>query len=59
MVGSVVGSVYPVPAFPLNLLPYLFLVYLVVGVVWFFVMKARAPQTLLGIEKDMEVAGEA
>ena len=59
MVAAVVGSLYPVPAYPMNLLPYIFVVYLAVGVVWFFIMKARAPQTLLGIEKDMEVAGEA
>jgi hypothetical protein len=26
---------------------------------WSFVLKARAPHTLLGIEKDMEVTGEA
>jgi amino acid transporter len=59
MVGAVVGSLYPVPAYPLNLLPYIFLAYLAVGVAWFFILKLRAPQTLLGIEKDMEVAGEA
>lgn len=59
MAASVVGSIYPVPAYPLNLLPYIFLAYLAAGVAWFFILKARAPQTLLGIEKDMEVAGEA
>jgi amino acid transporter len=59
MAASVVGSIYPVPAYPLNLLPYIFLAYLAAGAAWFFILKARAPQTLLGIEKDMEVAGEA
>ncbi|WP_374545698.1 APC family permease [Rhodoblastus sp.] len=59
MAGAVVGSVYPVPAYPLNLLPYIFLGYLAVGVAWFFILKTRAPQTLLGIEKDMEVIAEA
>jgi amino acid transporter len=59
MAASVVGSIYPVPAYPLNLLPYIFLAYLAVGVAWFFILKARAPQALLGIERDMEVAGEA
>jgi amino acid transporter len=58
MIGSVIGSIYPVPPYPLNLLPYIFLAYLVVGVAWFFVLKFRAPQTLLGIEKDLEVAAE-
>lgn len=56
MLGSVVGSVYPVPAFPYNLFPYGFLAYLLIGLVWFFVMKARAPQALLGIEHDLETA---
>lgn len=59
MAGALVGSVVPVPAWPLNLLPYIFLAYLAVGVIWFFVLRARAPQTLLGIEKDLEVAAEA
>ena len=27
------------------------------GAIYFFILKARAPQTLLGIEKDMEVSG--
>ena len=41
----------------MNLLPYIFLAYMVVGAIWFFILKVRAPQTLLGIEKDMEVSG--
>ena len=57
MVASVIGSLYPVPAYPMNLLPYIFLAYMVVGAIWFFILKFRAPQTLLGIEKDMEVSG--
>jgi len=57
MVASVVGSLYPVPAYPMNLLPYIFLAYMVVGAIYFFILKASAPQTLLGIEKDMEVSG--
>jgi len=59
MGGALVGSVYPAPAYPLNLLPYIFVAYLAVGVAWYFILKLRAPQTLLGIEHDMEVAGEA
>jgi len=57
MVASIIGSLYPVPAYPMNLLPYIFMAYMVIGAIWFFVLKARAPQTLLGIEKDMEVSG--
>ena len=29
---------------------------MLLGVVWFFVLKTRAPETLLGIEGDMEAA---
>jgi len=29
-----IGSVYPVPAWPYSVFPYLFLVYMIVGVVW-------------------------
>ncbi len=56
MVASVIGSLYPVPAYPLNLLPYLFLAYLVIGALWFLALKLRAPNVLLGVEHDMEVA---
>ena len=57
MVLALAGSLYPVPAFPYNILPYGFLAYLLLGVVWFFFLKARAPHTLLGIENDMEFGG--
>jgi amino acid transporter len=57
MAASVIGSLYPVPAWPMNVLPYIFLAYMAVGAIYFFILKARAPQTLLGIEKDMEVSG--
>ena len=56
MVLALAGSLYPVPAFPYNLLPYGFLAYLLLGIVWFYVLKARAPEALLGIENDMEAA---
>ena len=56
MALSLVGSIYPVPAYPYNILPYLFLVYMCVGAIWFFVLKARAPTSLLGVEHDLEIA---
>ena len=56
MALSFVGSLYPVPAYPLNLLPYIFALYMCVGAVWFFVLKAKAPTALLHIEHDLEVA---
>ncbi|NJP09543.1 MAG: APC family permease [Leptolyngbyaceae cyanobacterium RU_5_1] len=40
----VIGSLYPVPPFPYNILPYLFVAYLVAGW-WFFARgKARSPE---------------
>ncbi len=54
MALSLVGSVYPVPAAPYNYFPYGFAAYMLVGVIWFFVLKARMPQVLLGIEHDLE-----
>jgi amino acid transporter len=57
MVLSLAGSLYPVPPAPYNLFPYFFLVYMLVGVSWFYILKVRVPQALLGIEHDLEVAG--
>jgi hypothetical protein len=54
MVLSLIGSVYPVPAAPYNYLPYGFALYMLVGVVWFVVLKSRMPQVLLAIEHDLE-----
>jgi hypothetical protein len=49
-----VGSVYPVPEYPYNILPYLFFAYLAVGAVWFARLKATSPETLASIQHDME-----
>jgi hypothetical protein len=43
-----------VPAYPFNILPYLFLGYMLVGAVWFGVLKAKSPQVLASIQHDME-----
>ena len=50
----VFGSVYPVPEYPYNILPYLFFAYMAVGGVWFAVLKVKSPQTLTSIQHDME-----
>ncbi len=55
MLVPVIGSVYPVPAFPYNVFPYLFLLYLVVGGGWFLMLRLRSPQTIEEIERDMEL----
>jgi len=48
------GSIYPVPDWPLNLIPYLFAAYMLIGAVWFSIMKLRKPELLLMIEHDLE-----
>jgi amino acid transporter len=50
----VFGSVYPVPQYPYNILPYLFFAYMAAGALWFAVLKVKSPQTLASIQHDME-----
>ena len=56
MVLSLVGSLYPLPAYPLSLLPPIFALYMLIGALWFFVLKSWRPAHLLHIEHDLEVA---
>lgn len=56
MVVAMVGSVYPVPSYPYNILPYLFLAYMALGGLWFLWIKTQSPQTLVNIEKDLEIS---
>jgi amino acid transporter len=59
MALAFLGSVYPIPAAPYNYFPYGYVIYMLIGVVWFWILKTRAPQTLLGIEHDMESMAQA
>lgn len=54
MVIPVIGSVYPVPAFPYNVFPYLFLMYLAVGAGFFWVLRQRSPQIIDSMQQDLE-----
>jgi amino acid transporter len=54
MLFVVIGSVYPVPAYPYDTLPYFFFAYMAVGAAWFTVLKVRSPATLDSIQHDME-----
>jgi hypothetical protein len=56
MVLSLAASIYPVPDPPYNLFCSFFLVRMRLGVTWFFILEARVPQALLGMEHDLEVA---
>src|SRR5260370_7549558 len=46
MVGAVIGSVYPVPGYPSNILPYLFLAYILVVSVCFLILHNAPTQSL-------------
>lgn len=48
------GSLYPVPDYPMNLLPYLFGAYMLGGGAWFLYLKRTAPQEFANIEHDLE-----
>jgi amino acid transporter len=54
MLFVVIGSVYPSPAYPYNVLPYVFFAYMLVGAIWFAALKLKSPQTLASIQHDME-----
>jgi amino acid transporter len=54
MLFVIVGSVYPSPAYPYNILPYVFFAYMLGGGIWFAALKVKSPQTLASIQHDME-----
>ncbi|NEQ25913.1 MAG: APC family permease [Microcoleus sp. SIO2G3] len=52
MLIPVVGSIYPIPPFPFNIFPYIFLSYLAVGGFWLWRLRRRSPQTIQGWSRD-------
>ena len=48
------GSIFPVPPAPYNLFPYWFLAYLIVGAIWFAVLRSRSPGIIERMESDIE-----
>ncbi len=50
-----VGSVYPVPSPPVNMFPYMFLVYLAVGIVWVVSSYRRKPWIGNETRQDLEL----
>jgi len=54
MTFVIFGSLYPVPPWPQNLLPYLFMVFFGVGSAWFFLLTRRRPDLVRAIRSDME-----
>jgi amino acid transporter len=54
MAVPTVGSFYPVPAWPVNLFPYIFLSWMVVGGAWLFALSRRRAHVFADIEVDLE-----
>ncbi|HEY6471877.1 MAG TPA: APC family permease [Acidimicrobiales bacterium] len=53
-----VGSFYPMPAWPVNLFPYIYLAWMAVGGGWMFLRSRRQPSLFADIEADLERAPE-
>lgn len=51
-----IGSFYPVPPFPVDIFPYIFVAYVLVGSGWLFAVSRRNPQIFSEIEMDLEGA---
>jgi amino acid transporter len=51
-----VGSFYPMPAWPVNLFPYIYLGYMAIGGSWLYIVNHRRPGILADIEADLERA---
>ncbi|WP_327140265.1 APC family permease [Nocardia sp. NBC_01327] len=49
-----VGSFYPLPPWPVDLFPYIFLTYLLIGAGWLWLAARRRPGILAEIEADLE-----
>ena len=53
-----IGSFYPIPPYPMNLFPYLFLGFFVAGAVWFLTLFNRRPRVVEEIRQDFEAASK-
>ena len=54
-----VGLFYPLPAFPVDLFPAIFAVFMLLGGGWLYVLNHRVPGTLLDIQASLEAALQA
>ncbi|MGD0197148.1 MAG: APC family permease [Solirubrobacteraceae bacterium] len=51
-----VGSFYPAPSYPINLFPYIFLGYMLIGGAWMYVVHRTRPATMGEIEVELETS---
>lgn len=54
----IVGSVYPLVAYPYNIFPFIFIGWLVVGGIWFVIQKVRKPGLVSNIKTDVQLSNE-
>jgi amino acid transporter len=54
--NNFLSEMFPVPAQPYNVFPYLFLLYLAVGIAWFTLLRLRSPQIIQVMEADIEAS---
>jgi amino acid transporter len=54
MIFVLIGTMVPMPSYPMSLLPYLFGAYLTLGILWYGIVSVRFPHALHGIELDLE-----
>lgn len=48
----IVGSVYPLPEYPYNIFPFIFLAWLAVGIAWFAIRRVKNPDLVSNINSD-------
>jgi hypothetical protein len=50
-----IGSVVPVPPYPVDIFPYIFVAYMIGGSAWLLATNRRRPGVLADIEADLEL----
>lgn len=53
---GVLSALFPVPAAPYHVFPYVFLLYLVVGMGWLLIVRWRSPECMAAMERDIEAS---
>lgn len=53
--AALVSNIYPVPATPGNYFPYIFLAYMVLGVIWLLIVRRRYPNIVQEIAQDLNL----
>lgn len=59
MAVPTIGSFYPVPAWPVNVFPYIFLSWMALGGAWLYALSRRRSHVFAEIEVDLEASMDA